>query len=182
MALNIPNVPYENFVDQYQSTKKNWNALNKQELENKYLPLTSTAKAASELAYSSLLGPQFIAKMMGNNGVLASLSEPQRQAMLQYTTNAGTNAPGGANTNSLARMASSPQFGQNDSTIGAIVNAFNKLMNGGNNQPQQQQSFQQNPPQQPLVQNNSPSQGSGVMMRDNGSVPPVRLCTNSNQV
>lgn len=36
MALNIPNVPYENFVDQYQSTKKNWNALNKQELENKY--------------------------------------------------------------------------------------------------------------------------------------------------
>jgi hypothetical protein len=59
-------------------------------IENQYLPLNSLAKAASQLAYSSLTGPQFIAKLMGNESILANMPDEQKKAALSMLYNAGS--------------------------------------------------------------------------------------------
>ena len=76
-----------------------WNALRSDQLENQikkvqaqYAPMTVPAKAMSEMAYASLLGPQFMAKMMGNQDIVANLpgGDPQRQAIINMITNAAS--------------------------------------------------------------------------------------------
>jgi len=56
------------------------NALTKSNLENQikkveaqYAPITAQAQAASKLAYANLMGPQFLAKMLGNPDIAAML-------------------------------------------------------------------------------------------------------------
>lgn len=59
-------------------------------IQAKYLPLTSLANAASKLTYSSLMGPQFIAKLMSDPRFMSNLTEGQRQALVNMQYGAGT--------------------------------------------------------------------------------------------
>ena len=59
-------------------------ALNRDILEAKarYAPLTAAAQAASQMAYANLMGPQFAAKLLGNENILANIKDPgKRQAI-----------------------------------------------------------------------------------------------------
>ncbi len=78
-------------------------------VEAQYAPLTTQAEAASKLAYANLMGPQFLAKLMGNPDVVANsplLQDPRTTQMLyeagsgQGTGNALTNIPTMQNANS----------------------------------------------------------------------------------
>ena len=64
-------------------------------IKNRYLPMTSMAKAASEMAYARLMGPQFIAKLMGNKDVLANLDDPSKAVNDLYNTGTGAGNPYG---------------------------------------------------------------------------------------
>lgn len=59
-------------------------------IKEQYMPLTTQAEAASKLAYANLMGPQFLAKLMGNTGALGNLSEDQKRNILNKVYGAGT--------------------------------------------------------------------------------------------
>lgn len=59
------------------------NELQKQHLENEYYPQNAMAKNASQLAYANLMGPQFLAKLIGNPAILSNTPEDQKSALLQ---------------------------------------------------------------------------------------------------
>ncbi len=48
-----------------------------------YAPLTTQAEAASKLAYSNLMGPQYTAKMLAQSGILANMTPAQQQNALK---------------------------------------------------------------------------------------------------
>ena len=50
----------------------------KEAIENQYAPLSKFAQSASQLAYSQLMAPQFMAKLMGNDALRANLTEDQK--------------------------------------------------------------------------------------------------------
>jgi len=58
-------------------------------IKAKYAPVTTQAEALSKLAYANLMGPQFLAKMMGNPDIVASLSEPQIKNNINTINRAG---------------------------------------------------------------------------------------------
>lgn len=65
------------------------NALSQEMLETQikkaqadYAPWTTYADAASKIAYSNLMGPQFMAKLMANDPVLANIPDAQKNAIL----------------------------------------------------------------------------------------------------
>lgn len=74
-------------------------------IKKQYLPTTMQAEAASKLAYANLMGPQFLAKIMGNDSAVANMSENQKHAGLD----------------SVRRAA----MGQGDG-----INAFNQMQQG----------------------------------------------------
>ena len=55
-----------------------------------YYPLTLKADAASKMAYANLMGPQFTAKLLGNESILSNLPDDQKNQLLQLLVNAGT--------------------------------------------------------------------------------------------
>lgn len=57
----------------------------------KYAPLTVPAEAMSKLAYSQMMYPQFMAKLMGNENFLANLPDEQKKQVLNSLVNAGGN-------------------------------------------------------------------------------------------
>lgn len=59
------------------------------QIKKQYLPTTMQAEAASKLAYANLMGPQFLAKIMGNDSALANMSEDQKRAALDIVRKAG---------------------------------------------------------------------------------------------
>ncbi len=62
-------------------------------LELSYYPLKTTAKAASELTYSNLMGPQFMAKLFGVPGVQENIPDPQKRAELERLIEASHGNP-----------------------------------------------------------------------------------------
>jgi hypothetical protein len=147
MALNIPlpNAPAGSF----QEGAKNANALSAQMLENKmqqiknqYAPITLPAEAASKLAYANLMGPQFLAKLMGNESAVANLSQPQRDQALDIAYKAGT---GQGMTNPLAGILQNAPQQQNP--LMKLLNGIGSMFGGGQ-QPQQQQNMPQQMNQQ----------------------------------
>lgn len=73
------------------------NALTASNLENainrikaQYAPVTVPAEAASKLAYANLMGPQFLAKLMNNPDILATMKNPQ--GAVNFVTGAATGA------------------------------------------------------------------------------------------
>lgn len=62
-------------------------------IENEYLPLKTKADAASKLAYAKLVGPQFLAKLFGNENIFANFPEEKRKGAIQDLFNAGSQRP-----------------------------------------------------------------------------------------
>lgn len=59
------------------------------QIKAQYMPITSLAEAASRLAYSNLIGPQYTAKLLGNEGVVANMGDANAKAALQKVLQAG---------------------------------------------------------------------------------------------
>lgn len=62
------------------------------EIEAKYAPISTLAKAASELAYSQLMGPQFISKLLANPDIQANIPDELKGSLLQNLVQTGTQA------------------------------------------------------------------------------------------
>lgn len=149
----------------------------------KYAPLTTQAEAASKLAYANLMGPQFLAKLMGNEGALGNLSEDQKRNILSKVYGAGT---GQGTGNSIFGQMQNENMGLGEKTGNALSDFFAnhlKSIFGGGQQPQQQTNPMasmpgmgapaQNPfaPQQPsMPQQAQPGMAQGQPKRPIGGV------------
>lgn len=76
-------------------------------IKAQYAPLTAQAEAASKLAYANLMGPQFLAKLMGNPGFLGNTNSEKLQQLREKVTNAGMG--GGTGENLLNQMQAAQQ-------------------------------------------------------------------------
>jgi hypothetical protein len=61
-----------------------------EKIKKQYAPMTMQADAASKLAYANLMGPQFLAKLMGNPDLLANLTDEQQNQLLPFLVHAGS--------------------------------------------------------------------------------------------
>lgn len=114
------------------------------------------------------MGPQFLAKLMGNQDIVANLNPDQREAALKSIYGAGT---GQANAPSMGSMMQ-PQQSQNplmqlmNSIGGGIKNIF-----GQNQAPAQQQNAMMQQPFQPQQQAQSGGIDSPIPLDANGRIP-----------
>lgn len=108
------------------------------EAELPYAGLSSAANAASKLAYARLMGPQFMAKLMGNENLLANMDNP-KQKLDAITGSSGVG--GGDMSDMIMRYWAQNQAGQQSQSPQMPQ------------QPQQPQMPQQMPqmPQQPQM-------------------------------
>ena len=103
------------------------------EARAKYAPMTAQADAASKLAYANLMGPQFLAKIMGNDSALANMSEDQKRQALALVSRAGMGQQG---NNSLSQL-SQPQNPMNQGTGNSLSGYLsNKIKNTFESTPQ----------------------------------------------
>ncbi len=175
MPLNIPlpNAPAGSFQEGF----KNANQISRQLLENQiknierqYAPVTVPAEAASKLAYANLMGPQFLSKLMNNPSALANLSQQQRENILNKVHDAGTGVTG-------MNMPFMPNGMQQQNPL---INMFQKLFGGGNQNPQQQvqqpernQLINQSPVLSPADRNNLNNMQPGDSYVVQGQQPVV---------
>jgi len=102
-------------------------------IKARYQPMISLAEASSKLAYANLMGPQFLAKLMGHSDILANMTDEQKAEGMRKLYAAGTGQGTG--------------FGfLNPQAVSTAL--------GGTQQPQQQepQQQEQEQPQQPEQQ------------------------------
>lgn len=102
-------------------------------VQAQYAPLTTQAEAASKLAYANLMGPQFLAKLMGNPDVVANspqLQDPRTVSML-YQAGMG----GGTGNALLNNPALAGMFSQAPRGDGLLSRFMNALTGMGNQQP-----------------------------------------------
>ena len=112
-----------------------------------YAPLTVQSEAASKLAYANLMGPQFLAKLMGNPDVVANSQQLQDPETMKRLYQAGMGAGTG---NAMMNM---PGMGQQQDNMSPLHNIINSIRSAfGFGVPQQQQSGQQ--PMNAMLQNN----------------------------
>lgn len=101
------------------------------QVKKQYLPVTMQADAASKLAYANLMGPQFLAKIMGNDSALANMSEDQKRASLDKIYQAGSGQGSGANAlNQVQQPQTYSGIGQpsTNSFSGYMSNALKNVM------------------------------------------------------
>lgn len=119
------------------------------QIKKQYMPSTLTSEAMSKLAYANLMGPQFLAKMLGNKGIVANMGDPAARAALQKAVQSGMNV--GTAGNSLTQI---PQGGGNPSYSGIgqpstnnfsgyIQNALKNIFGKNNSQQQPSNTFSQ---------------------------------------
>lgn len=167
MALNIPNIAAPTVEGDFITSSKGRNELHKLQLENEikrieaqYAPLTTKADAASKLAYANLTGPQFLAKLFGNEHILANVPEDQKPAILQKLQTAGMGQGTGGNV--FGQLDNNQQQSGSNSLAGGLFDYLkNKIMPSqvsGQQSPQSQNALLQSPVQ------NQVSKGSGIMM------------------
>ncbi len=142
MAYNIPSFDPENTSIIGQIGKLN--ALQKGGAEARYAGQTAYANALSKLAYSNLMGPQFMAKLLGNEDIVANMNKPgQRANAIDQVTQAAGGGPTGAGGGQMPP--------QNYNPIGALgsflVDKIGSIFSGTPNQAQGQ------PAQNPLARN-----------------------------
>lgn len=176
MALPLPRVvadiePGGGLV----TARKGINALTSSGLQNqidaakaRYAPITAQADAASKLAYASLMGPQFLAKLMGNEDILSNIDDPKKRNVLQMLLGAGTGQNAlmnglGANTANVANQGNVPNAIQDP--VGNLfakgINYFKNAWNfGDKSSPQSNNAFAQQPVLQSQV--NQPMVGSST--------------------
>lgn len=87
-------------------------------IKAQYAPLTTQAEAASKLAYANLMGPQFLAKIMGNDSALANMSEAQKANALAKIYQAGSGQ--GSGSGIFGQMQQPDQ--QDNSLLGLLSN------------------------------------------------------------
>lgn len=108
------------------------------QVKAQYAPLTTQAEAASKLAYANLMGPQFLAKIMGNDSALANMSEDQKKAALQKIYQAGSGQGGGLNAFNQIQQAQGHPTGIGQPGTNALSGWFaNTLKNAFGNKPTQ---------------------------------------------
>ncbi len=101
-----------------------------------YAPLTTQAEAASKLAYANLMGPQFLAKIMGNDSALGNMTEDQKRNALQMIYRAGS-GQGGANT--FSQQFGGPPTGVGQPGTNSLSGWFaDKLKNAFGHAPEKQ--------------------------------------------
>jgi hypothetical protein len=97
-------------------------------IQAQYAPLTTQAEAASKLAYANLMGPQFLAKIMGNQDILANLPADKRQQALDMVFRAGSGQSAG---NNVLNQMGAPAPNQTNSPFSQIVNNVKDVMGFG---------------------------------------------------
>ena len=143
------------------------------DIKKQYAPLTTQAEAASKLAYANLMGPQFLAKLLGNDSAIANMGSSQAKQALQQAVNAGMG--GGNATNIFAQMQQQSQ-GPGQKLGNSLSNFFaDKLKGvfGGQGQPgmgQMQMPGQGEPQQAPGQQMQMPT---GAGQQSAPSAPPM---------
>jgi hypothetical protein len=155
MAIDVPRP--RNLMDVFQGI----NALSKssidnrkselenamQKIKNQYAPVTVPAEAASKLAYANLMGPQFLAKMMGNEGIVANMPESQKKSALELLNRAAT---GQGTGNSVFNQLSQPKDQPDNSLLSIVGNKLKNIFSGQT--PEQAQS-----PKNALLNNEQPN-------------------------
>lgn len=155
----------------------------KNSIQNKYLPLSTQAEAASKLAYARLMGPQFLAKLMGNPSLLANIDESQKNPLLQQLVSAGTGQGTGNgylnNSNGISEAFSNSEqttpnqtsrnTSSNNGFFGGLADSISKFFNNGN--PAENNQPNRNVQQQ--VSNNMAGQEQNVPMQ-----PPKTFAEN----
>jgi len=136
------------------------NELTKSNLENaikrveaQYKPITTQAEAASKLAYANLMGPQFVAKMLGNQDIAANLSQPQLENAISTSYRAGTGqGSGNAMMGNMMQPNNMPDPLQNP--IMALIAKGIQSLRGGTQQQgmQPQNAMQQGAQPQGMMQ------------------------------
>lgn len=174
MALPLPkavaDMPEEGWV---MSGLKHQNALTKANIENQYLPITKKSEAASKLAYANLMGPQFLAKLMGNDSALGNMSDKQAKAAIQMLYQAGTGQ--GTGNALVGGGASNPNImpsPRGDGALNALLDYFMGKNKPVNPMAQPQQGGQ---PQNAFVQAPQATQqedSSSMPGMDTSNLPP----------
>jgi hypothetical protein len=102
------------------------------EIKKQYMPTTMQAEAASKLAYANLMGPQFLAKLLGNDAAVANMGDANAKAALQKAMGAGMGQSSGINAlNQIQQGQGIPMgVGQPSSNTfsGRIKDAFHALL------------------------------------------------------
>lgn len=108
------------------------------QIKKQYLPITTQAEAASKLAYANMMGPQFVAKILGNENLLAGMGDANAKAALAKVLGSGMSQGGVGGLNSLNQV---PQ-GQSQMGMGEqLGNSLSNFLTGklknvfGGNQP-----------------------------------------------
>lgn len=111
-------------------------------IKKDYLPDTLKAANMSKLAYANLMGPQFMAKLLANNGAVANMGDAQAKEALQSTVDA---ARGTRTGNAMNQMPSYSGVGQpsSNSFSGWVQNATKNLF--GQKPPQGNNAINQRP-------------------------------------
>lgn len=97
------------------------------QIKAQYMPLTTQAEAASKLAYANLMGPQFLAKLLGNEGAIANMGDANAKAALQKAVSAGFG--GGTGANFLGQMQQE-QMGPGENIGNSLSNFFADKLRG----------------------------------------------------
>lgn len=160
MALPLPNVvadvgpggPLVTSMRGINALRSDMLANKIKDIEAQYAPVTVPAEAASKLAYAQLMGPQFLAKLMGNQDILANMSPEQRDQALRMVYAAGSGQ--GTGNNVFSNLVNNPAPQQNNNSLsGWLVNQFKNLFGG--NAPQQSNNAFTQQPMSPMQNNNA---------------------------
>jgi len=142
------------------------------QIKKTYLPSTLQSEAASKLAYANLMGPQFLAKLLGNDAVIANMGDEAARAALEKSVTAGMGS--GKGLNAINQMPASQQvntgvfsgIGQpsTNSFSGYLTNAFKNLVGQAPKAVQQQGGGNAlaNSVPQPMPQSDEPQVGDAV--------------------
>src|SRR5438552_5296969 len=134
MPYNVPMMPNQSFLDRYQDTESKFNELTKQNIENKYLPYTKYADAASKIAYSNLLPYQIKAQLMSNPLVWMALKD-NPEAIKSFMGSFQNSIPQGNNVFGNVNIPLPGQQSGGGIFSGLIGQLINKIT--GNNQTNQ---------------------------------------------
>jgi hypothetical protein len=154
-------------------------------------PLKTIAQAASQMTYSKLMQPQYLAKLMGNSDVAANLSQDQREQVLKTLYGAGTGQGTGQGTGNQLLQGFYGEPTQ-ESPFDNFKNILTNWLTGGkppqnnNQQPMQQPSYMPPQNQAPsqnrgVVNNNQPEQVSGIPGNESLAPPENNIPQSSNK-
>lgn len=127
MLSNLPGGAIPNVLDAHNTFAKNRADRRYSEAKAQYAPLNLQAQAASQLAYAKLMGPQYVSKLLQNEGILANLPDAEKKALLGMVTNAGVSAT--QRGNALGQL---PQGNPQHTGVGQpSTNNFSALVKNG---------------------------------------------------